>query len=164
MKNKKKRIIVVSLSVIIPIICILYFVVFNPFNSQNKLQNENSSTFINKISSLEDGQEYRLSDVVPFEWDNMYVFSEYTDEAYIEKVIGTESSRIHISDSEGMQQVIFVRNKEVVGYIQGMDYKLGFSVERKGQEYLAIKNDDNYKLHVNMKDGIKYLEFKAMAQ
>ncbi|MFE4713776.1 hypothetical protein ACFRAM_23245 [Paenibacillus sp. NPDC056722] len=164
MKNKKQRPMFVFLLILLPIIAIVFIIMSDRLDPQRKLQNENSNAFINSINSLEDGKEYRLSDIIPFKWDQIYVFPEYTDESHIEKVIGFESSRVRMSDSEAMQQIIFVKNRKIVCYVQDMDYRLGFSIERKNQDYLSIENDDKHKLHVNLRDSLRYLEFKPIAQ
>lgn len=159
MKNKNKRPMFVSLLFLPPIIAIVFIIIFGRTDPERKLQNENSKAFINTIHSLEGGKEYRLSDIIPFQWDHLYAFPEYTDEGQVETVIGFEDSRVRISDSEAMQQIIFVKNRQIVGYVQDMDYRLGFSIERKNQDYLSIRNDDKHKLYVHLKGSLRYLEF-----
>lgn len=162
MKNKKIRPMFVLLLLFLPIIAIV-IIIADRLDPGFKLQNENSKAFINTIHSLEGRTEYHLSDIIPFDWDHIYVFPEYTDKMQIEKVIGFQSSRVRMSDSEAMQQIIFVKNRYIVCYIQDMDYRLGFSIERNNYDYLSIENDDKHKLYVHLRDKLKYLKFKPMA-
>ncbi|WP_337034816.1 hypothetical protein [Paenibacillus illinoisensis] len=162
MKNKKKRFMFVSASILLLIVAIVFIFVLNSFDPQRKLLKENSNTFINTINSLEPHKDYYLANIIPFEWDSMYVFPEYTDKEDVTKVIGFESNSVQMSSSESMQQIIIVKNKEIICYVQDMDYKLGFSIDRKGEDYLAMKIGEKYKVNVNLKDDFKYLEFTPL--
>lgn len=70
-----------------------------------------------------------LNDVVPFAWDAVYTFDPYTDRATMEAEMGVTSRAIEETVSEGMVQLLFVKNGKLVASVCGYPQNLGYSVE-----------------------------------
>lgn len=102
-----------------------------------------------------------LNDVVPFEWNMLYTFSPYMPKTEIQNIIGFSSNDIKETVSEGMTQLLFIKNDEVVCSICGYGENLGysFSFGEYDENHLAISWDDNVTFTVNSSNGIVNLAF-----
>lgn len=117
----KKKKITISVSIIL-IIALAYIAIGNPmvfFNNQ-KLKRE-----VTAIKS----DNVKLNEIVPFEWDTVYTFEPYTNKEQIEDVIGFKSYSIQETVSEGMVQLLFVKDKKVVCSVCGYSSTLGYRID-----------------------------------
>lgn len=82
-----------------------------------------------ELSVMASGEEIKLTDITPFEWETVYSFDPYTTKADMEKALGFESRHLKETTSEGMVQLVFVKTNEVVCSICGSRDNLGYSVD-----------------------------------
>jgi hypothetical protein len=85
-----------------------------------------------------------LSQWTPFEWDILYSFAPYTPKDEIYKTIGYKWDNISETISEGMNQIVFVKDGKVVCYLYGYpeNVKLGFDMgEYRGSYYIELKSE-----------------------
>lgn len=98
---------------IVGIVCIIFLLI----SFIIRLSNNNSKMI--EVLNLEDEGASILNDITPFDWDDMYAFPPYITENAIEETIGFSDIRIVSSLSEGMNQVIFVKDDKIVAYYNG---------------------------------------------
>ena len=147
MKNKKinKRIWVVCIVVLLVFACI-YAIIGNPIVAINNSKLEQSFTAIT-------AETVAFNEIVPFDWDMVYTFEPYTSKAEIEAMIGFKSNAIQESISEGMVQLLFVKNNKVVAGICTYASNLGYSVNFADK----ILYSDNAVFRVQKEAGIVQL-------
>ena len=119
LKKKKTIISVVTISLIM---ALTYMIIGNPIviiNNQ-KLQRE-----VTEVNS----DYVELNEIVPFEWDTVYTFEPYTSKEQIEDIIGFKSNSIQETVSEGMVQLLFVKDKKVVSSVCGYSNTLGYRID-----------------------------------
>jgi hypothetical protein len=99
-----------------------YMIIGNPIviiNNQ-KLQRE----------VIEVNSDYvELNAIVPFEWETVYTFEPYTSKEQVEDIIGFKSNSIQETVSEGMVQLLFVKDKKVVSSVCGYSNTLGYRID-----------------------------------
>lgn len=71
------------------------------------------------LSEAVAGDQVKLSEFTPFEWDEVYAFNPYVSKEVIYETIGYKWDRISETVSEGMNQIVFVKSGEVVCYLYG---------------------------------------------
>lgn len=82
------------------------------------------------VISIDDGKEIiTLNEVIPFIWDTVYTFPPYTSKEEIEEMIGFKSRSIEETISEGMVQLLFVKDNSVTASICGYSDNLGYRVD-----------------------------------
>ena len=103
------------------VLALLYSAIGNPkvYLNNNRLGRE-----VRAINS----EIVTLNETVPFKWDAVYTFEPYASKEQIEDIIGFKSNSIRQTVSEGMVQLLFVRNRKVVGSICGYSSNLGYSI------------------------------------
>lgn len=111
---------------------------------------ENNQAFSANVISITQDQVF-LNDITPFEWDTVYKFGPYTSKEVIEEVIGIKSNAITEALSEGMEQLIFVKEDEIICSITGHYYKLGYLFVFINQGML--KSTDNPLFKIEKTDG-----------
>lgn len=117
-KKTKKSVILI---VVLLIVASTLFLISNPKN--NDL--DNSESLVKNIEALKQKSENKnvlvddLSDLTDFEWDYLYSFSPYASKEDIESAIGFKSNKIREGLNEGMNQIVFIKDKEIVCYIYG---------------------------------------------
>jgi hypothetical protein len=121
---------------------------------------KNNSAFNDAIKSV-NADKIALNDVVPFEWDTLYTFAPYMPKAEIQEIIGFSSDDIKETVSEGMTQLLFIKNDEIVCSICGYGENLGysFSFGTYEENHLAISWDDDVIFTVNNSNDIVNLAF-----
>ena len=101
--------------------CVL--ICLNPYNTNNVLLQE-------EIKKLNQTQEFVLNDIVPFEWETMYVFEKGTDKEYIEKTIGISNKFIKsVPNKDDAVSIIFVEQGKITAYPQGTKEELGYYID-----------------------------------
>lgn len=119
MKKKKTIIAIVAISVII---ALAYMIIGNPIVLVNNQKLQREVTAINS-------DYVELNKIVPFGWDTVYTFDPYTSKERIEDVIGFRSSSIQETVSEGIVQLLFVKDKKVVSSVCGYSNTLGYRID-----------------------------------
>lgn len=146
MKKKKITIYIIVISLIV---ALTYIAIGNPivFVNNQKLKRE-------VIAVNSDNVE--LNEIVPFDWDMVYTFEPYTSKEQIEDVIGFKSNSIQETVSEGMVQLLFVKDKKVVCSVCGYSSTLGYRINFFGR----IMYTDNAVFSVERDSGIVRLTYK----
>ena len=76
-----------------------------------------------------------LLNLTPFEWDIAYSFDPYTPKESIYEIVGYKWNNISETVSEGMNQIVFLKDGKVVCYLYGYPenngYGINFSNENK---------------------------------
>jgi len=102
-----------------------------------------------------------LTDFTTFEWDMLYSFQPYFPKEEIYEVVGYKWAEISETVSEGMNQVIFLKDGEVICYLYGYPdrYKLYFDFGYHREGYVFLNYEDETKFIITVKDEIKYFKW-----
>lgn len=85
---------------------------------------------LDRAAESAEGDTVSLSQLVPFRWDTAYTFSPYASRKEMASAMGVpESRRIPETVSEGMTQLIFLRDGRVVCAVCGYPDSLGWRME-----------------------------------
>ncbi|MBU3145664.1 hypothetical protein [Clostridium sp. CF012] len=146
MKKKRTIISIVTISLIM---ALTYMIIGNPIVIVNnkKLQRE-----IIKVNS----DYVELNKIVPFEWDTVFTLEPYTSKEQIEEIIGFKSNSIQETVSEGMVQLLFVKDKRVVSSVCGYSNTLGYRIDF----FERIMYTDNAVFSVKKDSDIVRLTYK----
>ncbi|MGG3806037.1 hypothetical protein [Metabacillus fastidiosus] len=116
----------------------------------------------NKILSEEvQNSEVNLSDFTPFEWDKVYFFPPYMLKEEIYKTVGYKWEWITETVSEGMNQIVFMKDDKVVCYIYGYPDNNGYGIflaSDFNNEVIVLYSKNNEIFNIEKKDGIVYLK------
>jgi len=104
----------------------------------------NSIKFEQAVKALEPGAGIKLKDITPFEWEICYTFPPYTSKEEIEKIIGFSSNSVREAKSEGMVQLLFVKDEEVTASECAYPENLGFDFDLKGRDRLTAEEDPEF--------------------
>ena len=80
------------------------------------------------VRQLETGELVTLDALVPFAWERVYTFPPYTSKEQMEETLGFESRSIRETVSEGMVQLLFVKENTVTACICGYADALGYRI------------------------------------
>ena len=104
-----------------------------------------------------------LLDLTPFEWDMAYSFDPYTPKEYIYETVGYKWDNISETVSEGMNQIVFLKDGKVVCYLYGYPenngYGINFSSENKSgaTSVSVLNNKDDLIFQVIRINNVIYL-------
>lgn len=159
MKVKKSYLILLAFACIILIATIL---IFNPFKKKD-IWDLNEKKLKENILSIKDvNNEIDLLDVTPFQWDELYSFAPYMPKEKIYEVVGYKWDDISETVSEGMNQIVFLKDGKVVCYVYGYSsnnvYGISFDKDHYKQGVLKFNSKDNLKFKVKVYEKIYYLE------
>ena len=155
MKSKKTLVIAAIL---------MLFIVTTINIFKEDLWNTNAELLKEKVLSIGESVEtVTLTDVTPFEWDTVYSFNPYTPKDTIYKTVGYKWDSITETVSEGMNQIVFLKDKKVVCYLYGYPENNGFAIffasqgqtETNSASELRINDDLAFK--VNKSNNVIYL-------
>ena len=106
------------------------------------------------------GTTIDLSECTQFDWDKAYAIEPYLPEEDIERVIGRRWPYVKSSTSEGMNNVIFMKDDEVVCYLYGFpsQFNLGFRFREFENGFVALHREDKVLFRVADVEGVLYLE------
>ena len=144
---KKKAWMISAITIVI--LAISYCMIGNPFIAYHNYRLKQSIHTISKPTVT-------LNEIVPFEWDTVYTFAPYTSRSEIEEIIGFKSNAIQETVSEGMVQLLFVKDSAVCGSICGYAENLGYAAHFSDKVELT----DNKQFDVDIQNGIVYLTEK----
>lgn len=120
-----------------------YIIIGNPVVFVHNHQLKSAITSIS-----EDTDEITLNEIVPFQWDTVYTFEPYATREEIAEIIGFDSSSIRETVSEGMVQLLFVKDHKVTssvcGYASSLGYAVGFfdRVDYEENAVFSVKRED----------------------
>lgn len=129
-------------------LCIL--ICLNPYNTHNVLLQD-------EVKKLNQTQEFVLNDIVPFEWETMYVFEKGTDKEYIEKTIGISNKFIKsVPNEDNAVSIIFVEQGKITAYPQGTKEELGYYIDLplNKEKHAEVQNIDNLVCYVESENGV----------
>lgn len=149
--KRRKRI------VFIAIVCVIMVLLF-----KKDIWDTNAKLLKNKIlSEVTAGEQVKLSEFTPFEWDKVYAFSPYVSKETIYETIGYKWDRISETVSEGMNQIVFVKEGKVVCYIYGYpaNNKFGISFDSSDSipDAAILYAADQDVFDVEEHEGVVYL-------
>lgn len=97
-----------------------------------------------------------------FQWNTLYSFAPYTPEQTIYNVVGYKWDNISSTVSEGMNQVVFLKDGKVVCYIDGYPdkYKVYFNFGQYDGSYFKLTASDKLAFDMWVTDkGIRMFEY-----
>lgn len=156
----KRKSVVFGVITIIVIIAIASIIINSTF--EKEIWDINAEKLKNSISSIsvpvviED-----LSTVTPFEWDTLYSFEPYLPKENIYETVGYKWDSINETVSEGMTQIVFMKDNKVVCYVYGYPENVKFWFNF-GQYKSSIKltSDQELSFEVTTFDnGIRSLKY-----
>lgn len=133
---------------IVAIVIVFSFVLVNLLKKD--LWDVNADLLKEEVLSIEQSVEtVNLSDITPFEWDVAYSFDPYTTKDTIYETVGYKWDNISETVSEGMNQIVFLKDEKVVCYLYGYPQNIGYGIyfttqNEKGatsSSVLSIKDD-----------------------
>lgn len=110
----------------------------------------NSDLLKEEVLSIEQSVEtVNLKDITPFEWDLAYSFDPYTPKDTIYETVGYKWDNISETVSEGMNQIVFLKDEKVICYLYGYPQNNGYGIYFTSpneigvtsSSVLSIKND-----------------------
>jgi hypothetical protein len=157
-KMKSKSLIIFGLVLVISLILII-FVMLQP----TPIWKVNAEAFVDPflvisgdIATIDD-----LSEFTTFDWDTLVSFAPYTSEERIyEVVVGYKWDKICSTVSEGMNQIVFLKDGKVVCYLDGHPdkYKVFFSFGQYDGDYIKLASSDKLSFQMIVTDN-GYREF-----
>ncbi len=113
---------------------------------------------IEKIGN--DGKaEIELALLIPFEWDEAYIFKPYIDKKSIREIIKCSPKVYRSSVSESDSQIYFIKGNKVVASINGNYENLGFYIDYDFDNYY-YKLDATSVIEIEMINGCKRIRVK----
>jgi hypothetical protein len=118
---------------------------------------------LGKSFDLISGDSARIDDLrafIPFEWARLYSFDPYYPKEKIYEVIGFEWSPITETVSEGMNQLIFLKDKEVVCYVYGYPDRHNFYLYLgpSSEGHVKLSAEDSMVFDMTVEEIYRYLE------
>ncbi len=146
----KKTIVLVGIIVVL-------FVLF-----KKDLWEKNEGLLQEEVKYIQQSVEtINLKEVTPFEWDKVYSFSPYTPKDTIYETIGYKWDRIQETVNEGMNQIVFLKDGEVVCYVYGYPSNTGYGISVSGEtlsEYATVLHvEDDLTFKVERDEEVVYL-------
>lgn len=95
------------------------------------LYKEHAQKLREQVEKLPDGEIRMLSDITPFNWDRLYRFAPYTSAEEIYQTIGEGQRGLNIQSTvdEGMMQILFLKDQQVVCHLYGYPSQVGVSFD-----------------------------------
>ncbi|SDM64870.1 hypothetical protein [Bacillus sp. OK048] len=127
----------------------------------------NADLLKEEVLSIEQSVEtVKLTEITPFEWDLAYSFDPYTTKDRIYETVGYKWDHISETVSEGMNQIVFLKEGKVVCYVYGYPENNGYGIyfsseNEKGVTSASVLNaEDNSTFQVVRSDDVIYLNKK----
>ncbi|MBM7602571.1 hypothetical protein JOC75_000541 [Metabacillus crassostreae] len=137
------------------VVCIMLIVAFIKFIEEEDLWDLNEKRFKEKILSIDESVEkVNLIDVTPFEWDVAYSFNPYTSNEDVYEMVGYKWADITETINEGMNQIVFMKDEEVVCYVYGYPENNGYGLYFNT---LMVTSDSQLVFQVDRSSGLNYL-------
>lgn len=144
---KKAKTLIFILACIFLITGLIYLMIRNPFIFFNNQKLKNA------VVTLNNGDTISLNEIIPFEWDILYMPKPYQSKAEIEEMIGFKSADIQENNiNEGMVHLLFVKNNKVVASVLGYSSNLSYSINLASKESLKVTYAENAQFLVTKTD------------
>lgn len=151
----KKTVAIIAIGILCVIVLISQY--------KKNLWDLNSELLKKKVLSI--GQTVEtldLLDITPFEWDTVYSFDPYTPKNKVYDTVGYKWDNIRETVSEGMNQIVFLKDGKVVCYLYGYPSNNGYGIIFAGKDYNSVASilnlADNLNFQVTKSDGVLYLK------
>lgn len=133
--------------------CVL--ICLNPYNTHNVLLKD-------EVHKLYNTQEFLLNDVVPFDWDEMYVLKSGISSEDVKGIINVNHSLVKSSfsgDKGDTTCVIFLKDGVITAYLNGYVSDVGFDVKipMNKRKYGVISSKDNPVFYIENVNGVPVL-------
>jgi len=139
--KKKKKFAKTSILILISLLIFIWIVYFINIKMADIQISKNETALKNMILSLDENVNIvKLNEITPFEWDKVYFFNAYTGNKYIYDILGFKWHGIKTALSEGIMQVIFVKNNKVICYCHGYGSTEGYNL------YCDFDDNINYRV------------------
>ena len=134
--------------------------VINPFKKD--IWDSNLVLLKNKmLSEKEIDDKVNLSTFTPFEWDYAYSFDPYVPKESIYETIGYKWDHISETVSEGMNQIVFMKDGKVVCYLYGYPENNKFGIYFDGTDHTGnasiLRVEDHAIFDVKKNGDVVYL-------
>lgn len=103
-----------------------------------------------------------IKDEIPFEWDTLYTFKPDVSIEKIYEIVGYKWDKITKATNKGMNQLVFLKDGQVVCYVYGFPRarKVFFDFGEYEGEYFTLTSEDSLEMNMNMnKKGIRTFEY-----
>ena len=154
---KSKKIVIVAT-------VMLFIVVLISLLLKKDLWDVNAELLKQEVLSVGESVEtVNLSDITPFEWDVVYSFDPYTSKDTIYETVGYKWDRISETVNEGMNQIVFLNDEEVVCYLYGYPENNGYGIyftsrNKKEASFASVlRVEDDLTFQVQKSDDVTYL-------
>lgn len=161
----KKNDIIFLICGIILLVGSITFVVYRVFFAD--IWSKNADKLNKNLCKLkvEKGQTVYVGDIrdeIPFDWDTLYTFKPDVSIEKIYEVIGYKWDKITKATNKGMNQLVFLKDGQVVCYVYGFPRarKVFFDFGEYEGEYFTLTSEDSLEMNMNMnKKGIRTFEY-----
>ncbi|MET3656919.1 hypothetical protein [Sporosarcina psychrophila] len=155
MKQRKYVVILMFLLVCVSLL------VMNPFKED--IWDSNFKLLKNEILSKNaTNKKVNLTTFIPFEWDKVYSFVPYFSKETIYEIIGYKWGNISETVSEGMNQIVFMKDGKVVCYLYGYPESNKFGIFFEGKDSIdnvkILYSEDNEVFDVTKNGDIVFLK------
>lgn len=83
-------------------------------------------------------ESMNLKDLTPFEWDTVYSFDPYASKEEIYVTVGYRWDNISEALSEGMNQIVFMKDGKVVCHVFGYPENNRYGISFKGNDLSMV--------------------------
>lgn len=154
----KKSIAIVSI-ILVSVVCVL---VYNLLKKD--IWDVNADLLKEEVLSIESTvEEIDLLNITPFDWDKVYFFGPYTPKESIYETVGYKWDTISETVNEGMNQVVFLQDDQVVCYLYGYpeNNQFGISMSENATRIpggFVLKADEQLLFEIVREDDVVYLK------
>ncbi|EKN64640.1 hypothetical protein P9E76_00095 [Schinkia azotoformans] len=155
---KSKRTVATVVTIILSI-----FVLINLLKKD--LWDVNAESLKKEVLTIGESVEtVNLSDLTPFEWDVAYSFDPYASKDMIYATVGYKWDNISETVSEGMNQIVFMKDGKVVCYLYGYPENNGYGLYFTGENKTGVTSasvfsaEDDLTFRVVRSDGVIHLK------
>lgn len=136
-----------------PALCILFILLasipaWRYISRQDRLT-KNNIAFQKAAAAVETGV-VSFNELVPFEWDALYIFYDSASKSQLEAALGFASGSVRELNAEGQRELIFVRDRQVVSCIVEMEKNAAYAIRCSSSPLLY---SDNALFNVVREDG-----------
>ncbi|MFC4323087.1 hypothetical protein [Litchfieldia salsa] len=148
-----------EIKVAIVVVSFLLIAAFIKFFDKEDVWKVNEKRLKEEIISIDESvTKVNLLDITPFEWDVVYSFDPYTSSEDIYEKVGYKWDEITETVSEGMNQIVFMKDGKVVCYVYGYPENNGYGINFHAQ---MLTVDDPLTFQVDRNSGFNYLLFRV---
>lgn len=161
----KKNDIIFLICGIILLIGSIIFVIYRMFFAD--IWSKNADKLNRNLCKYEikKGESVYVGDIrgdIPFEWDTLYTFKPDVPIEKIYEVVGYKWDKITKATNKGMNQLVFLKDGQVVCYVYGFPRarKIFFDFGDYEGEYFTLTSNDVLNMNMSMnKKGIRTFEY-----